>query len=74
MQHAFTVRSRETRAKLAGNLNRFIRWKTSDPVNTTISKNGLATCMGPTAAPVKITASVSDDYGDFSGSAELSCE
>jgi hypothetical protein len=31
MQHAFTVRSRETRAKLAGNLNRFIRWKTSDP-------------------------------------------
>jgi hypothetical protein len=50
------------------------RWKTSDPVNTTINKNGLATCLGPTVAPVKITASVSDDYGNFSGSAVLACE
>ena len=44
-------------------------WSTSDPVNTRIDSNGLATCLGTTAQAAAITAS----YGKFSGTASLIC-
>jgi hypothetical protein len=50
------------------------QWTTSDPVNTAITKNGLATCEGVTHTPATITATVKDDYGTFSGSAKLVCQ
>jgi len=33
------------------------QWSTSDPANTTISNQGLATCLGATAEPVTISNS-----------------
>lgn len=50
------------------------QWTTSDAVNTSIDKNGLATCLGLTVTPATITASVTNENGTHSNSAHLVCE
>ena len=48
-------------------------WSTSDPVNTSISASGLATCVGITAAPATITALASGVCGGEKAAATLNC-
>jgi hypothetical protein len=48
-------------------------WSTSDPVNTSISASGLATCVGMTGAPATITAFASGICGGEKATATLNC-
>lgn len=49
-------------------------WSTSDPVNSSISASGLATCVGTTAAPATITALASGICGGEKATATLNCD
>lgn len=48
-------------------------WSTSDATDTTVSGEGLATCISPTATPAKIIASAQGANGLVSGGAKLTC-
>ncbi len=49
-------------------------WTTSDSANTSVDANGLATCLGTTAAPATITALASGICGGEKATARLNCD
>jgi hypothetical protein len=51
------------------------QWTTTDTENTTITKKGLATCVGASVTPATVTASAKNQFGTMvSHSAELMCK
>ncbi len=50
-----------------------VNWTTSDSVNSSVDANGMATCLGTTAAPATITALASGICGGVKAAATLSC-
>jgi hypothetical protein len=50
-----------------------VNWTTSDSVNSSVDANGVATCLGTTAAPATVTAEASGICGGIKATATLSC-
>jgi GTP cyclohydrolase I len=49
-----------------------VAWTTSDPANTTIDSNGVATCINATPQAVTIRGTLRS--GSLTGTATLSCK